>query len=115
LELKKIILLALIVAAGWQVYTRQAISEQHVTVITNADLELMNTPYFDISKPSETSSNSINLQQPSSSTHQQFSCDGRQHCSQMRSCEEATFFIQSCPNTKMDGDHDGVPCERQWC
>ncbi|WP_129134677.1 excalibur calcium-binding domain-containing protein [Luteimonas sp. YGD11-2] len=46
---------------------------------------------------------------------QRFSCDGRQHCSQMRSCEEATFFIRNCPNTKMDGDGDGVPCESQWC
>lgn len=45
----------------------------------------------------------------------QFTCDGRTHCSQMRSCAEATYFIQHCPNTKMDGNRDGVPCERQWC
>jgi hypothetical protein len=45
----------------------------------------------------------------------QFTCDGRTHCSQMRSCAEATFFVQHCPNTKMDGDNDGVPCEQQWC
>lgn len=44
-----------------------------------------------------------------------FRCDGRQHCSQMTSCDEATFFIKNCPDTKMDGDHDGVPCEEQWC
>lgn|SRR3569623_22618 len=44
-----------------------------------------------------------------------FACDGRQYCSQMTSCEEATFFIQHCPDTKMDGNHDGVPCEKQWC
>ena len=44
-----------------------------------------------------------------------FRCDGRQYCSQMRSCEEAKFFIKNCPNPKMDGDHDGIPCERQWC
>ena len=44
----------------------------------------------------------------------QFRCDGRQHCSQMRSYEEAKFFIANCPNTKMDGDHDGEPCERQF-
>lgn len=42
-------------------------------------------------------------------------CDGRTHCSQMRSCEEAKYFIQHCPNTQMDGDSDGVPCEKQWC
>lgn len=42
-------------------------------------------------------------------------CDGRQHCSQMTSCEEATFFLKNCPGVKMDGDHDGVACEEQWC
>jgi hypothetical protein len=42
-------------------------------------------------------------------------CDGRTRCPQMRSCAEATYFIQHCPNTQMDGDHDGVPCEEQWC
>ncbi|MEX1221140.1 MAG: excalibur calcium-binding domain-containing protein [Idiomarina sp.] len=44
-----------------------------------------------------------------------FRCDGRTYCSQMTSCEEATYFVKHCPNTKMDGNHDGVPCERQWC
>lgn len=41
----------------------------------------------------------------------QFVCDGRQHCSQMRSRAEAEFFLRNCPNTKMDGDNDGIPCE----
>ena len=45
----------------------------------------------------------------------QFSCDGRTHCSHMTSCAEAKYFIQNCPNTKMDGDGDGIPCESQWC
>ncbi len=40
-----------------------------------------------------------------------FQCDGRTHCSQMTSREEAEFFNNNCPNTKMDGDHDGDPCE----
>ena len=44
----------------------------------------------------------------------QFKCDGRQHCSQMHSYEEAKFFLRNCPNTKMDGDNDGIPCERQF-
>lgn len=46
---------------------------------------------------------------------QLFSCDGRTRCSQMTSCEEAQFFLKNCPNTQMDGDQDGVPCEHQWC
>ena len=44
-----------------------------------------------------------------------FKCDGRTYCSQMRSCEEATYFLGNCPNTKMDGNNDGTPCEKQWC
>jgi cold shock CspA family protein len=44
-----------------------------------------------------------------------FRCDGRTMCSQMRSCAEARFFLANCPNTKMDGNHDGDPCEQQWC
>ncbi|MBF6025225.1 cold shock domain-containing protein [Lysobacter niastensis] len=45
----------------------------------------------------------------------QFHCDGRKHCSQMRSCAEATQYLQHCPGMEMDGDGDGVPCEQQWC
>jgi endonuclease YncB( thermonuclease family) len=44
-----------------------------------------------------------------------YRCDGRTHCSQMRSCAEATYFLKNCPGVKMDGNNDGVPCERQWC
>ncbi|MDR0235654.1 excalibur calcium-binding domain-containing protein [Acinetobacter sp.] len=43
-----------------------------------------------------------------------YRCDGRTHCSQMRSYDEAVFFIRNCPNTQMDGNHDGQPCERQF-
>lgn len=46
-------------------------------------------------------------QNPSS----RFQCDGRIHCSQMNSYEEAVYFINHCPGTKMDGDRDGEPCE----
>lgn len=45
----------------------------------------------------------------------QFKCDGRTHCSQMTSCAEAVYFLQHCPDTKMDGNNDGEPCEQQWC
>jgi len=44
-----------------------------------------------------------------------FKCDGRTFCSQMTSCDEAKFFLNNCPNTKMDGNNDGIPCEEQWC
>ncbi len=53
--------------------------------------------------------------QPAAVVENKFKCDGRTHCSQMTSCEEAEYFLQHCTNTVMDGDHDGEPCEQQWC
>ena len=46
---------------------------------------------------------------------ERFSCDGRTRCTQMSSCDEATYFLRHCPGVQMDGDGDGVPCEDQWC
>jgi hypothetical protein len=46
---------------------------------------------------------------------EQFACDGRIYCSQMTSCEEARFFLGHCPNTRLDGDGAGIPCEKRWC
>jgi hypothetical protein len=44
-----------------------------------------------------------------------FRCDGRQMCSQMKSCAEAKYFLANCPGVKLDGNKDGIPCEKQWC
>ena len=48
-------------------------------------------------------------------TQSGFRCDGRQYCSQMRSCSEAKYFLARCAGVKLDGNRDGVPCEQQWC
>lgn len=42
-------------------------------------------------------------------------CDGRTRCAQMTSCAEAKYFLANCPGVTMDGNHDGIPCEQQWC
>lgn len=52
---------------------------------------------------------------PASTASNIYRCDGRTHCSQMTSCAEATYFLKHCPGVKMDGDGNGIPCERQWC
>jgi cold shock CspA family protein len=44
-----------------------------------------------------------------------YRCDGRMHCNQMTSCAEATWFLHNCAGVQLDGNHDGVPCEQQWC
>jgi len=44
-----------------------------------------------------------------------YRCRGKTHCSHMSSCEEAKFYLHNCPGVKIDGDGNGVPCEKQWC
>jgi cold shock CspA family protein len=62
-----------------------------------------------------TPSNTLPVPKALSAKGKQFRCAGKHYCSQMRSCDEARFYLQSCPDPKMDGDGDGIPCEKQWC
>jgi hypothetical protein len=52
---------------------------------------------------------------PSMAVNVGFKCDGRKYCSQMTSCAEAKYFLSNCAGMKMDGDGNGIPCEKQWC
>ncbi len=80
--------------------------------LTLTDLDNIPPTYVD----SDATSTSVSAVTPVlTSSASSFTCDGRKHCSQMTSCAEATYFIQHCPNTKMDGNNDGIPCEQQWC
>lgn len=65
--------------------------------------------------PNATRSNSPPAFQRSADAVGQYKCDGRIYCSQMTSCAEATYFLRNCPGVKMDGNNDGIPCEKQWC
>ena len=81
---------------------------------TSTDLDDIPPTYVD----SDATSTPVSAVKPvltSSASASSFTCDGRKHCSQMTSCAEATYFVQHCPNTKMDGNNDGIPCEQQWC
>ena len=46
---------------------------------------------------------------------QSYKCEGKTHCNEMTSCEEAKFYLNNCPGTIADGDGDDIPCEDQWC
>ena len=41
-----------------------------------------------------------------------FTCAGKRRCGEMTSCEEAKFYLTVCGVRSLDGDKDGVPCER---
>ncbi|WP_024608652.1 cold shock domain-containing protein [Pseudoalteromonas sp. TAB23] len=76
-------------------------SSSQTPVISNDDLATFDEKYPKVVIPKIVTPKSM----------QNFTCDGMQHCSQMNSRAEAVFFINNCPNTKMDGDSDGKPCE----
>ncbi|MFC2972752.1 excalibur calcium-binding domain-containing protein [Azotobacter bryophylli] len=89
--MKKLIICALLAFAGWSYYQKNVAPTQ---TGLRSEPQSFKTPAVAIAQPT-----------------QHFSCDGRQHCSQMHSRAEAEYFLRNCPNTKMDGDRDGVPCE----
>ena len=97
--LKSVVGLLLVAVLGWQAYAyyqKVAPAGRASEAASPAD-----QPLLDLA--------------PSRAAPASYVCDGRQHCSQMTSCAEATYFLKNCPGTKMDGDNDGVPCEDQLC
>jgi hypothetical protein len=92
--MKNIVLIGLLLVAGWYGYSQYQRRVQ-------PPLELAD----EVAAPANSRT----------APDTRFKCDGRTYCSQMTSCAEATFFLQNCPGTKMDGNNDGIPCERQWC
>lgn len=40
-----------------------------------------------------------------------YSCSPRKTCGQMSSCAEARYHLETCGNTRLDRDNDGIPCE----
>lgn len=102
--MKKLIIVALIVLGAWNHYTKT----YNFSSIFGSDSassvdDSKHQPLLIKEMASERKSYSDRLGN--------FKCDGRQYCSQMNSRAEAEFFSASCPNTKMDGDRDGIPCE----
>ncbi|MEF8751693.1 MAG: excalibur calcium-binding domain-containing protein [Candidatus Accumulibacter necessarius] len=99
--MQRLIALLIIAAVGWYGYTK--FQERHQSRQSfSAQAQSSKSPVQTVPGPASASASS-------------FKCDGRTHCSQMTSCAEATYFLQNCPGTKMDGNNDGIPCERQWC
>lgn len=41
-----------------------------------------------------------------------FQCGTKTYCREMNSCEEAMFHLNRCGLSRLDGDSDGVPCEK---
>ncbi len=48
---------------------------------------------------------------PPSSTLGTYECGIRKYCTEMESCEEAMYFLNTCGLEELDRDNDGIPCE----
>ena len=99
-----LLIIVAIVIFGFKQYQEfnEDLAIDEVPVLTNEDIQRM--PMYE---------SKVRTQTPATP---RFQCEaGKTHCSHMSSCAEATFYIQNCPNTQMDGNGDGIPCERQWC
>jgi len=90
---------------------KKASSKLGFRILALAVVGALSSSYFKDQQQIRTDSASRNSSFFKKLTPPRFECDGRQHCTQMTSRAEAEFFIKNCPNTKMDGDHDGIPCE----
>lgn len=66
-------------------------------------------------KPQERIEQEFAAPRPLAAARSTFRCEGKTRCAQMRSCDEATFYLDHCPGSVTDGDGDGIPCEDQWC
>jgi cold shock CspA family protein len=75
--------------------------------------------YVSISHPGSTVTASVYkifLAREALHTNPRFQCEPeKSSCSRMTSCAEAFFHQERCGLSNMDGDYDGIPCERQWC
>jgi len=45
-------------------------------------------------------------------TGHSFTCGAKRYCKEMASCEEAYYYLTQCGRSRLDGDNDGVPCEK---
>ncbi|WP_459990177.1 thermonuclease family protein [Methylosoma difficile] len=48
---------------------------------------------------------------PVNSSSSSFECSGKSRCGDMGSCAEARFYLSECGMSRLDRDHDGIPCE----
>lgn len=95
--MKKLVVLVVLCLLGWQAFTHYESRRQVARAAAAMPEKVWTTGAA------------------STTGNANFQCDGRKYCSQMTSCAEATYFLKNCPGVKMDGNGDGVPCEKQWC
>jgi hypothetical protein len=120
--MKKLLLMLAIGYGVWNYYLKPS----DIPMITNiaSDGSLLSSPIITNARTESPALTSASMTATPAAraplASNSYKCDGRKYCSQMRSCAEATYFLQHCPGVKMDGGNagelpNGVPCEAQLC
>lgn len=109
--MRKLLIVVLVAAVGWFA------NQRHREKVRAAEQQRTAAEYGDFEPERSGSSATAPRAEPAqveySTPPTAFRCDGRQHCSQMTSCEEAKWMVDNCTGMKMDCDHDGRPCEER--
>jgi hypothetical protein len=42
-----------------------------------------------------------------------FQCEGKNSCAELSACDEATFYVENCPDVLVD--MSSLACKTQWC
>jgi hypothetical protein len=98
--MKRIILLVLLAAAAWFIWGKY---EQRARAEREA--EIARQPAARKAAPAKAADSGVSF----------FTCDGRTACKQMTSCEEARYFIKTCPGFNSGVFGEEASCEKQWC
>lgn len=69
-------------------------------------------PPWEWRKSSKTTAGLLGQRKPLTTEVSGLSCGTKRYCGEMRSCEEAKFYLQQCGVISLDRDRDGVPCEK---
>lgn len=68
------------------------------------------TPPWEWRKAHSDTGQGVQRKAPSSNSSADFTCASKHRCAQMRSCDEAHYYLTHCHLTVLDKDGDGIPC-----
>jgi hypothetical protein len=97
--MKQLLVVVALAALGWYGWGKYQASTADVGARRAVSL-----PAAGAARPGRAATNDVSF----------LTCDGRNQCSQMRSCEEARYFLKNC-GLAGEENRESASCEKQWC